>query len=57
MTRKLGDHGTAQQAIDFLLTHRQAPGEETSFLRGWTHGDLIEWPEFYEWLDKQDTDQ
>ena len=48
--RPLGDHGTASQAIEFLLYHRQAPGEETEFLKAWQEGDLADWPEFYEWL-------
>lgn len=48
--RPFGDHGAAQDAIDFLLHQQQAPGEETAFLRGWQYGDLDEWPEFYEWL-------
>jgi hypothetical protein len=48
--RPLGDHGAAQDAIDFLLDHRQAPGEETEFLRCWREGNLEEWPEYYAWL-------
>lgn len=50
--RPFGDHGPAQAAIDFLLDHRQAPGEETEFLRAWREGDLDEWPEFYSWLKR-----
>jgi hypothetical protein len=52
MSRAPGDHGTAQDAIDFILDNegRIAPGEETVFLRGWNEGALDEWPEFYDWL-------
>lgn len=49
--RMFGDHGTAAQAIEFLLDVQQAPGEETEFLRAWRQGDLDEWPEYYEWLN------
>lgn len=51
-----GDHGTAQEAIDYLLSDggQQAPGEETAFLRNWLVGDLDrEWPEYYDWLQAQ----
>lgn len=53
MKRESWDHGTHAQAIEFLLYHRQAPGEEYEFLKAWNEGDLDEWPEFYEWLDTQ----
>lgn len=50
--RKAGDHGTAQDVVDFLLAQESdiPPGEETAFLQGWRDGDLGEWPEFYDWL-------
>lgn len=48
--RPFGDHGSALDAINFLLSHHQAPGEEAAFLRRWREGDLGEWPEYYEWL-------
>ena len=53
MKREPWDHGTAQQAIDFLLENSQAPGEEAEFLKAWNEGALEEWPEFYDWLDNQ----
>lgn len=49
--RPFGDHGTASDAISFLLDVQQAPGEETTFLRCWREGNLDEWPEYYEWLN------
>ncbi len=50
--RPVGDHGTALDAINFLLDAGTdyGPGEETLFLESWRTGDLGEWPEFYEWL-------
>jgi hypothetical protein len=48
-----GDHGTANEAIDYLLSPEgaQAPGEETIFLRCWREGaDADEWPDYYAWL-------
>lgn len=53
--RRLGDHGTANQAIDYTLSPRVdlgCPAED--FLRSWREGDLDEWPEFYTWLNKQE---
>lgn len=54
--RPLGDHGTANDAIDFVLDGGTeiAPGEETTFLAAWREGDLEEWPEFYPWLAKRE---
>lgn len=51
--REFGDHGTANQAIEWLLDHSSdtelANGHE--FLRAWREGWAWEaWPEFYEWL-------
>lgn len=45
-----GNHGTYQDAVEFLLEHPQAPGDETEFLRAWSDGAADEWPEYYEWL-------
>lgn len=47
--RPIGDHGTAQDAIDFVLAHCRTLECET-FLRGWREGWLEEWPEYYVWL-------
>jgi hypothetical protein len=49
--RPWGDHGTANQAIDFTLqpfVDLGCPAED--FLRCWRDGDLEEWPEFYDFL-------
>lgn len=49
--RPWGDHGTANQAIDYTLTpgvDLGCPAED--FLRCWREGDLEEWPEFYDYL-------
>lgn len=56
--RASGDHGEAQDAIDFILdgSAEIGPGEAELFLRGWRKGDLDEWPEFYAWLDKREAD-
>ena len=51
--RPWGDHGTADDAIEFLLDVRQVAGEETEFLKAWREGDLREWPEYYEWLNRK----
>lgn len=50
--RSFGDHGTAQEAIDFAL---DAMGSVdgwavATFLRCWREGDLESYPEFYLWL-------
>ena len=51
-----GDHGTALQAIEFVLdlaNHRIVAGQEREFFNAWVQGDLDDWPEFYQWLEKQ----
>lgn len=50
--RPFGDHGTGTDAIEFALSSDSAPGEGEDFLRAWQYGDLDEWPEFYQWLEK-----
>jgi hypothetical protein len=54
--RPAGDHGTAAQAVKWLLyvnpDHDSANAVE--FLRAWDQGDAAaEWPEFYDWLNRQ----
>jgi hypothetical protein len=53
--RPLGDHGTALQAIDWILNHCNSSDrfEIQPFLKSWMEGDLDEWPEFYEWLSRE----
>lgn len=46
--RPFGDHGTAQDAIDFAVDI--LAGEHHTFLKCWREGNLTEWPEFYHWL-------
>lgn len=48
-----GDHGTADQAIDWLLDHADPFDDNSEFLKCWREGNLDEWPEYYEWLNKQ----
>lgn len=50
------NHGTGEQAIDWLLNvNRDSDSmNNMEFLRAWQNGEAEkEWPEFYEWLDKQ----
>jgi hypothetical protein len=54
--RLVGDHGTADQAIEWALDH-SADGawEAHTFLNQWRHGNAAdEWPEFYQWLADQE---
>ncbi len=54
MTRPPGDHGTANQAVEFAIGHSSpAWTQEVEFLKAWQMGDLDEWPEFYAWFDAQ----
>lgn len=49
--RPLGDHGTAQDAIDYVLGSGALYHEVADvFLTAWREGNLGEWPEFYAWL-------
>lgn len=51
--RIVGDHGTAEDALEFILEGGHAPGEETEFLKAWRDGYAFEeWPEFYAWLEQ-----
>lgn len=53
--RLFGDHGTANQAIDFVLQFDVGGTEE--FLREWKEGNAFEeWPEFYEYLRIHESD-
>jgi hypothetical protein len=52
--RPNGDHGTAVDALDFILDHADCSTEVDTFLRAWREGDLDEWPEFYSWLRERD---
>lgn len=49
--RPFGDHGTGENAISYALLEEVY--DTKTFLDAWAHGDLGEWPEYYEWLAKQ----
>lgn len=51
--RPFGDHGTAQDAIDFLMAELDNTLDRGDFIEDWTHGDLDAWPEFYDWLNRR----
>lgn len=53
--RPIGDHGTALQAMQFATESYIAMSQEREFLKGWVEGNLDEWPEFYEWLKKEES--
>lgn len=53
--RPIGDHGTALQAMQFATESYSAMSQEREFLKGWMEGNLDEWPEFYEWLKKDES--
>lgn len=48
--RPLGDHGTADDAVAFVLDNVGDDIEALSFLRYWDAGDVRAWPDFYPWL-------
>lgn len=54
--RPFGDHGTAQAAIDYVLSNDIGIFglEAEAFLRSWNEGNLTEWPDYYEWLAKRE---
>jgi hypothetical protein len=52
--RPNGDHGTANDAINYTLSGADLGCPAEDFLRCWREGDLDEWPEFYAWLRKQE---
>lgn len=48
--RPYGDHGSANDALDFALDWGLC-SEPDTFLRAWRDGSAVdEWPEFYSWL-------
>ena len=48
--RPVGDHGTANDAIDFALDFAVCD-QPVEFLKDWREGAAYEeWPEFYTWL-------
>ncbi|KTT68249.1 hypothetical protein [Sphingomonas sanguinis] len=54
--RSVGDHGTGEQAIEFILNHSDDHdlNNMEAFLKAWQEGSAYEeWPEYYAWLSKQ----
>ena len=54
--RPVGDHGTGEQAIDFILHHSEDHDlyKMEAFRKAWQEGAAHEeWPEFYAWLSRQ----
>jgi hypothetical protein len=50
--RPFGDHGTANDALDYALDVIEDWAEMVDFLFAWREGAAYEdWPEFYHWLD------
>jgi hypothetical protein len=53
--RPIGDHGSAEAAIEFARAHAGNSHELIAFLEAWTEGRAFEeWPEFYTWLAKKE---
>lgn len=55
--RPVGDHGTGEQAIDWVLNHSGDSDlyNMEAFLKCWNEGSAYEeWPEYYVWLKTQD---
>jgi hypothetical protein len=49
--RPCGDHGTAQNALDYALDVIEDWAEMVDFLTAWRDGAAFEdWPEYYDWL-------
>lgn len=53
MTRAPCDHGTHAQALEFALNVHDDTLQTYEFLKAWREGALDEWPEYYEWLERQ----
>lgn len=51
--RPVGDHGSGTDAIEFALERIEDHYDRQDFLTAWLHGDLFEYPDFYEWLRKE----
>lgn len=56
--RPFGDHGTANDAIEFALDDPKSVLDRDlcnmeGFLKSWRCGNLDEFPEFYQWLKEQ----
>lgn len=48
-----GEHGRAQDAIDYALSNYLDLHKIPLFLHSWQHGHSAdEWPEYYDWLKR-----
>lgn len=53
--RPVGDHGTANDALDYALDVIEDWAEMVDFLFAWREGAAYEdWPEFYDWLSDRE---
>jgi hypothetical protein len=52
--RPVGDHGSAEHALDYALDVAASNCEVETFLTAWREGSLEEWPEFYAWLRERE---
>lgn len=53
--RPVGDHGTANDALDYALDIIEDWAEMVDFLFAWREGAAYEdWPEFYDWLNDRE---
>lgn len=51
--RKLDHHGDYEDAVRFALDVHDDKLQTYEFLNAWDHGDIDEWPEYYEWLNER----
>lgn len=55
--RPWGNHGKANDAIDWVLD-RCPDGDPAAFLTAWRDGSAAKgWPDFYKWLNQRDADR
>lgn len=47
------DHGTYEDIVTFALNVHDDRLQTYELLEAWNEGNLEEWPEYYEWLEKQ----
>lgn len=52
--RPIGDHGTALDAINWLLDVADPYDDNSEFLHCWREGDLGDWPDYYKWLNSKE---
>lgn len=52
--RAPGDHGTPAQAIEFALDKLGPYDRVDDFLLLWREGNLVEFPDYYAWLEEHE---